>query len=126
MKLDGSLSKQVNFNEGVPQGSILSPTLLLLYVNDITNSFPPRVSNSFHADDLAAWTTAEQTHNDSPIHHAGHCQQSERRAEDWCMEQAWELSKEKTSETKEVRGHAPPEFFPHYIQIYAIWGHLTA
>ena len=27
-------------------------------------------------------------------------------------DQAWELSKEKTSETRGVQGHAPPEFFP--------------
>ena len=40
--------------------------------------------------------------------------------------QAWELATEKTSETRGVRGHAPPKMFFDYIEIDAIWGHLTA
>ena len=41
--------------------------------------------------------------------------------------QAWELSKEKTSLKLGGSGGMPPRnFFPRYIQIYAIWGYLTA
>ena len=35
--------------------------LFLLFINDIVNTLPPWVTNSLHADDLAAWTSAEQT-----------------------------------------------------------------
>ena len=56
VKLDGSLSREIRLSEGVPQGSVLSPTLFLLYVNDIVNTLPPRVTNSLHADDLAPRT----------------------------------------------------------------------
>ena len=46
VKLDGSLSREIRVSEGVLQESILSPTLFLLYVNDIVNTLPPSVTNS--------------------------------------------------------------------------------
>ena len=61
VKLDGSLSREIRLSEGVPQGSVLSPSVFLLYVHDIVNTLPPRVTNSLHADDLAALTSAEHT-----------------------------------------------------------------
>ena len=85
VKLDGSLSRKIRLSEGVPQGSVLSPTLFLLYVNDNVNTLPPRVTNSLHADDLVAWTSAEHTSTATHL-----MQETINRvgswADEWCKE----------------------------------------
>ena len=61
VKLEGILSKKVCLREGVPQGGVLSPTLFLVYINDILTTLSKRVSNTLHADDLVIWNTSEHT-----------------------------------------------------------------
>ena len=61
VKLDGILSKKVCLREGVPQGGVLSPTLFLVYINDILTTLSKRVSNTLHADNLAIWNASEHT-----------------------------------------------------------------
>ena len=46
VKLDGTISRQVKLREGVPQGGVVSPTLFLVYINDITATVPRHVSNT--------------------------------------------------------------------------------
>ena len=56
VKLNGIFSKTVCLREGVPQGGVLSPTLFLVYINDILTTISKKVSNTLHADDLAIST----------------------------------------------------------------------
>ena len=61
VKLDGKLSNLVKMREGVPQGGVISPTLFLVYINDLVSNLPRHVSNTLHADDLAVWCAETST-----------------------------------------------------------------
>ena len=49
---------------GVPQGSILGPTLFLLYVNDVEDHLPSSVSLAVYADDTTLYTVVESGASD--------------------------------------------------------------
>ncbi|KAA3681024.1 uncharacterized protein DEA37_0012680 [Paragonimus westermani] len=65
VRVDGALSKPVAVTSGVPQGSVLGPTLFLIYANDIPNLV--RCKIILFADDIKLWATAV-----SPSHMAHH------------------------------------------------------
>ena len=55
-RLDGTYSDELQLPAGTPQGSILSPTLFILYVNDIPPMTNPKQGNQEqYADDLTAY-----------------------------------------------------------------------
>ena len=57
MVLDGKSSKEHPVNAGVPQGSILGPTVLLLYISvllDVTCNI------AIYADDTTLYSTCDQ------------------------------------------------------------------
>lgn len=59
LKLDGHTSHQIHLQQGVPQGGVISTTLFLVFIDDITDGLSRHISRAIHADDLAIWNSEE-------------------------------------------------------------------
>ena len=57
--VNGAYSRKKTLKEGVPQGGVLSPTLFLIFINDIIKDMPRNVRGAIYADDLVLWCTEE-------------------------------------------------------------------
>ena len=94
VKLDGSLSREIRLSEGVPQGSVLLPTLFLLYVNDIVNTLPPRVKIPYV---LMTWLHGPLLNTTSTATHV--MQETINRVSSWADEWCMEINRSKTQAT---------------------------
>ena len=56
--LDGKSSKEYPFNAGIPHGSILGPTLFLLYINDLPDDVICNIA--IYADDTTLYSKCDQ------------------------------------------------------------------
>ena len=59
VNLQGKRSNIATIQNGVPQGGVLSPTLFLIFINDLIQHIPRKVKSSMYADDLALISTEE-------------------------------------------------------------------
>ena len=57
--VSGQYSRKKTLKDGVPQGGVLSPTLFLVFINDIVKDLPRNVHGAIYADDLALWCSEE-------------------------------------------------------------------
>ena len=59
--LDGKSSQEYPVNSGLPQGSILGPTLFLLYINDLPDDIICDIA--IYADDTTLYSKSDQVSN---------------------------------------------------------------
>ena len=59
VNVNGFLSDKISANAEVPQGSVLSSLLFLIYVNNLTNPHHKQNSKSQFAEDTALWAASE-------------------------------------------------------------------
>ena len=55
-RVGSSVSDVADIKSGVIQGSCLGPILFLLYINDIVDIFPEKVSIKLYADDVKLYS----------------------------------------------------------------------
>ena len=102
VKFDGVRSKSRLFRQGLPQGSVFSPLLFLVYINDLVERLAGGgVQVSAFADDLAVWWTGR-----SVALGACRVQEAANVVVEWCQEWLMTLSVDKCTVTlfsKDVR-----------------------
>ena len=59
LHVDGTYSQKRTLREGVPQEDVLSPTLFLVFINDIVRDMPRKVLGAIYADELVLWCSGE-------------------------------------------------------------------
>jgi ribonuclease HI len=94
VKLQGRKSKMVNITEGVPQGGVLSPTLFIIFIDDLPKIFTPYIHRALHADDLAIWTQSEYTGVTKV-----RMQEAINKVEEWAKTWGVQINKSKTITT---------------------------
>ena len=58
MVLDGKSSQEYPLNAGIPQGTILGPTLFMLYINDLPDNVICNIA--IYADDTTLYSKCDQ------------------------------------------------------------------
>jgi ribonuclease P/MRP protein subunit RPP40 len=57
VRVCGSLSSEICVSSGVPQGSVLGPTLFIVFINTLPSVIPPGSRALLFADDLKVWSS---------------------------------------------------------------------
>ena len=97
-------SDEMNVNEGVPQGSVLSCTLFIISINDIRRNLPQYVNSTLYVDDFAIYAEGSTTNLIER-----RLQIAIRKLEKWSNESGFRFSSEKTYALHVCRKHLCPK-----------------
>ena len=89
--MNGFLSDKISPIAGVPQGSVLSPLLFLIYVNDLPKPHQRQNSKSQFADDTALWAASKNVQFAAKLLRKGL-----RKLAKWCAKWRIKLNPKKT------------------------------
>ena len=88
--MNGFLSDKISPIAGVPQGSVLSPLLFLIYVDELPDPHHRQNSTSQFADDTALWASSKNTQ-----FAAKYLCKDLRKLAEWCAKWRIKLNPEK-------------------------------
>ena len=91
VNVNGFLSDKISPIAGVPQGSVLSPLLFLIYVNELPNPHHRQNSTSQFADDTALWAASKNVQFAAQL-----LRKDLRKLAKWCAQWRIKLNPEKT------------------------------
>ena len=90
VKVGNSISEKFNLENGTPQGSVISPLLFLLMINDFPQTIE-NVQNAIFADDCSIWKSGRDVNKIIKS-----LQTNLGKISSWCELWGFSLSKEKT------------------------------
>ena len=103
--VSGQCSTLQPITAGVPQGSILGPTLFLIYVNDCEQCIPPSVHLAVYADDTTVYTCVPDKDSIASSH--AELQSAVNAISQWGK--SWKIQFEPTkSQAMTISHHRPP------------------
>ena len=92
--LKGKYSRTASFKQGVPQGGVLSPSLFLIFLNDLISTTSPKVKAVQYADDLEVICS-----EDSLILAQKRLQTTLNRLDQWTTDWSMKVNATKTTYT---------------------------
>ena len=118
-------SKKRIIKEGVPQGGVLSPTLFVIFMNDIMEEQITHIHGALYADDLVLWCSADHLATATV-----RMREALSKLENWTKQWAVSLNAKKTTYTifslspkeqraeLEINGHPlPQDMAPTYLGV---------